>query len=145
MNDAQRILEEAVEAHGGRAHWEELEAVEVDLSIGGPALGLKGSSPLQQRWAVRASTKEPRVRLGRPGGDTFVLDGLTVRREDEPEERALRIDTRRGRMQLRASHLDLPEDLGEDVRVSLRIVTDVAERTDTYRARTRRGRTQLRR
>jgi hypothetical protein len=87
--DGRELLELAIEAHGGGARWDALEAVHLRYRAGGPAFAMKLRGLRRRLFDAHLSTTEPRVtlrsfpRAGRRG----ILDGQAVRIEDDQGER----------------------------------------------------------
>lgn len=86
MNDAETIIAEAIEAHGGASHWKSLEALDVELSASGFLFTAK-RRPILKHARARAYAHEPRFtfldfpRVGRIGqliGD----EEVTIRDND---------------------------------------------------------------
>lgn len=83
--DGHDLLARAIEAHGGAARWDELAALDLRYTAGGPAFAMKLRGLRRRAFDAHVSTAEPRVtlrsfpRAGRRG----LLDGQAVRIEDD--------------------------------------------------------------
>lgn len=98
MTDADRVIADAIVAHGGAPLWKRLDAIEAVLSADGFLFATKRVRPLR-RMRVRAETAEPRftfIGFPRPGlrgewlGDDEVRivadDGTVVARRARPRD-----------------------------------------------------------
>ncbi|MEM1452124.1 MAG: hypothetical protein AAF957_14400 [Planctomycetota bacterium] len=118
MRSAQEILRHAVDAHGGPELWASVTSLRIDVSIGGPALALKGRSPRAQRVVADLDPRAVRADLDlAEGGGRFRLVGRTVERIDgaghAQESRTIpRHDDGRPRVRLAWDRLDVAFFLG---------------------------------
>jgi hypothetical protein len=79
--NAMQILNEAIEAHGGMAYWNSLEALDVVMSSKGFLFTAK-QRPILQRVRMRASTREPKFSFfdfPKPGQTSEIIGTSEVR------------------------------------------------------------------
>jgi hypothetical protein len=79
--NAMQIVNEAIEAHGGMAYWNSLEALDVVMSAKGFLFTAK-QRPVLERVRMRASTREPRFTFydfPKPGETSELIGNAEVR------------------------------------------------------------------
>ena len=70
-----KLLESAIEAHGGLANWKQIGSIDLLCNFSGGLLQLKGF-PEHLRPILTVSTLEPRKVFQRLGGALYELDEL---------------------------------------------------------------------
>src|SRR5512137_143413 len=79
--NAKQILNEAIEAHGGMAYWNSLEALDVVMSAKGFLFTAK-HRPILDRVRMRCATREPRFSFfdfPKPGQTSELIGNAEVR------------------------------------------------------------------